>query len=247
MDDWKYEALSDLEKSPAERLRDFPREPHMWVYAARSIAALTIRAWLKLYHRFEIHGRENLPRAGSFVMVANHQSHLDAPSLLAAVPLRSLHRAFPAAAADYFFESLPRSAFSAIVINAMPFDRQAKGAESLDVCRALLANPGNILVLFPEGTRSTTGEVGRFRSGIGRLVAGTETPVVPCFLAGAHRAWPKGALLPRPRKLMLRIGAPRTYGALPAEQSGVRLVCADLQRAVEALGSGEPAPDLDGE
>jgi 1-acyl-sn-glycerol-3-phosphate acyltransferase len=237
MEEWTYEPPADLDKSLAERLRDFPREPHMWVFALRSACALAMRAWLRIYHRFEIHGRERLPTGGSFVMVANHQSHLDAPSLLAAVPVRDLHRAFPAAAADYFFESLPRSAFSAIAINALPFDREAKGAESLAVCRALLANPGNILVLFPEGTRSKDGQVGRFKTGIGRLLVGTDVPVVPCFLSGAHEAFPKGAWFPRPRKLVLRIGEARSYGGLPEEKDSVRRICAELRAEVEALGA----------
>jgi len=243
MEEWTYEPPGDLDKSWSDRLRDFPREPHMWVFALRSVAALAMRGWLRLYHRFEIQGREHLPASGSFVMVANHQSHLDAPSLLAAVPLSDLHRAFPAAAADYFFESLPRSAFSTIAINALPFDREAKGAESLAVCRALLDNPGNILVLFPEGTRSKDGQVGRFKSGIGRLLAGTEIPVVPCFLSGAHEAFPKGAWFPRPRKLVLRIGEARSYGDLPEEKDTVRRICAELQADVEALGGAADASD----
>ena len=75
--------------------------------------------------------------------MGNHTSHLDAPCLLASLPLRRLHRTFPAAAADYFFSSLPRSAFSAVFINALPFDREVKGAESLTVCGRLLEDPGN--------------------------------------------------------------------------------------------------------
>ena len=242
MDEWKYETEAALDQSLHERLREFPRAPHIWMYALRSFAALVIRAWLKLYHRYEIHGRDHLPISRSFILVANHQSHLDAPCLTAAVPLRYLHRTFPAAAADYFFESLPRSVFSSVVINALPFDREAKGAESLELCRALLANPGNILILFPEGTRSTTGEVGRFRSGIGRLVQGTDIPVVPCHLDGAHRAWPKGAFLPRPRKLVLRIGAPHEFGRRPVGKATVREISAELQAAVAGrVESGNPS------
>lgn len=233
---WRYEPAADLNKSLEERLRDFPRQPHLWMYALRSLAALLLRAWLRIYHRFEIRGRENLPLGRSFVMVANHQSHVDAPSLTAAIPLRQLHRAFPAAAADYFFSSLQRSAFSAIVINALPFDREAGGAESLEVCRCLLRNPGNILILFPEGTRSKTGEIGRFRSGIARLVAGTDVPVVPCHLGGAHAAFPKGAALPRPAKLILTIGRPRVYEA--ADQGAVERICTELHADVCALRDG---------
>ena len=95
------------------------------------------------------------------------------------------------------------SAFTAVVINGLPFDRKVNGEESLAVCRKLLETPGNILILFPEGTRSETGDLSRFRSGIGRLVEGTDVPVIPCYLEGAFQALPKGAFVPRPTKLTL--------------------------------------------
>jgi CDP-diacylglycerol--glycerol-3-phosphate 3-phosphatidyltransferase len=158
--------------------------------------------------------------------------------MMCAVPLAKIHRTFPAAAADYFFSSLPRSAISAILINALPFNREAKGAESLAICTKLLENKGNILIIFPEGTRTTSGEMGRFRSGIGRLVAGTDLAVLPCYLEGGLRAWPKGKLLPRPYKLRLRIGTAQTYGHLeksgqlkPAFQNLLRPLCNTLARA----------------
>ena len=97
---------------------------------------------MRVYHRLEIIGRENLPAQGSCVIVANHTSHLDTLCLLAAMPLRKLHRVFPAAAQDYFFVSVPRLAIAAVVINALPFGRQRNIRHSLDICRELLANPG---------------------------------------------------------------------------------------------------------
>ena len=210
----------------------------MLAYTIRSIAALILRAWMRFYHRLRIEGRENLPARGSYVLVCNHTSHLDTLCLLSSVPLRSIHRCFPAAAADYFFSSLPRSAVSAILINALPFDRKAKGAESLALCSALLRNEGNILILFPEGTRTTTGTMGRFRSGIGRLAAGADFDVLPCHVEGGIRAWPKGKLFPRPRKLHLRIGQARNYRHLEPGQESVRAVCADLEERVTKLGGG---------
>jgi 1-acyl-sn-glycerol-3-phosphate acyltransferase len=172
-------------------------------------------------------------------MVCNHSSHLDALCLLSCLPLRRVHRAFPAAAADYFFSSLPRSALSVIFVNGLPFNRESKGAESLEVCRQLLAQPGgNILILFPEGTRGTAGTIGPFRSGIGRLVAGTSTPVVPCHLSGAHEAFPKGALLPRPGTMRLRIGPARTFSDVsPRDRDAIASLCAELREDVIALGS----------
>jgi 1-acyl-sn-glycerol-3-phosphate acyltransferase len=232
---WRYEPAADLDQPLTERLRRFPREPDITVYALRSLAALVVRRWLGLYHRLEIIGQEHLPRDGSFVMVANHGSHLDTLCLLAALPLRKLHRAFPAAAQDYFFVSVPRLALAAVVVNALPFGRRTHIRQSLDLCRQLLANPGNILILFPEGTRTGSGTIGEFKPGIGLLAAGAEFPVVPCHLAGAFEAWPKGRVIPRPGRLRLRIGPPRSYAALPEGKESAERISADLRDAVIQL------------
>lgn len=234
--EWRYKPAPDLEKSLAERLRTFPRYPDMTLYAGRAALQVVMRAYLKAYHRLTIHGREHLPLNESFVMVCNHASHLDTVSLLAALPIRRVHRTFPAAAADYFFSSVPRSALSVLFVNALPFDRVARGAESLEVCRDLLARRNHVLILFPEGTRTQTGEVGDFRSGIGRLVSGERTPVVPCYLDGAFDAFPKGAVFPRPRRLTLRIGKPlRFQDSSRDDRKAVARVCSALRDAVVAL------------
>ena len=218
-----------------ERLRRLPRERDLLCRGIRCIISLIVRAWLKVYHRFSIVGLENLPADGSFVLVANHASHLDTLCLQAALPLRKLHRTFPAAAADYFFVSLPRTAVAVLVANAMPFHRHSHLRESLMRCRQLLARQGNILILYPEGTRSTDGRVASFRPGIGTLVAGTAVPVVPCYLEGAGRALAKGNWFPRPRGIRLVIGRPRRYPSVVQDKAGIRFICADLERAVREL------------
>lgn len=224
MEAWRYEPTPDFDQAPIERLKRFPRQPDLLVYTLRLAANAVIRAAMRVWHRLEIVGREHLPRDGSFVMVANHSSHLDAPSLLAALPLSKIHRAFPAAASDYFFTNLPKLAFSAVVINAMPFDRKANPEQSLALCRQLLDAPGHVLILFPEGTRTTTGEMSRFRPGVGFVTAGTPHTVVPCYLEGAFRAWPKGALIPRPRKLRLYIGEPVSFSdRLPTREEAIAI------------------------
>src|SRR5829696_8657562 len=100
---WQYHPVIGL----ADRdLRGLPQEPDALRYAARAAFAATTRAALRIYHRFEISGRERLPTDGrSYILVANHASHLDGLCLLSAVPFRSIHRAHPAAARDYFFRS----------------------------------------------------------------------------------------------------------------------------------------------
>ena len=99
----------------------------------------------------------------------------------------------------------------------------------------MLANAGTILIIFPEGTRSTTGEVGEFKSGIGALVAGKDVAVVPCFIDGSFRAWPKGKRLPRPRKVRLIIGPPRNYRTRSADKVDICAVAAELRDAVNQL------------
>jgi len=233
--DWQYQPTPDFDKTPADRLRMFPRHPDMLVYGVRFVLHALVRVWLRVYNRFRITGREHLPLDRPFVIVANHASHLDAICLLSALPLARIQKAYPAAAKDYFFTTLTKTAFFAVTMNAMPFDRRENPRESIDLCRELLATPGHVLILFPEGTRSTTGELAPFKPGIGFLVAGTNVPVVPCYLDGAYRAWPKGAWIPRPRKLELRIGEPVTFAEVVSEKEGAKMIAAALQRAVEGL------------
>jgi len=232
---WQYEPAADLDQRLIERLRNFPREPDMFVYGVRSLVALIIRGLLRTYCRFEIVGEEHLRSNRSFVLVANHSSHLDTVCLLAGLPLRRLHRAFPAAAADYFFKSVPRTWIATVIVNALPFARQAHARQSLGICGELLANAGNVLIIFPEGTRSTTGALQEFKGGIGALVAGRDVPVLPCYLDGAFRAWPKGSRFPRPRKVRLIIGAPRNYAAVPPDKNASAAIAAELRAAVQQL------------
>ncbi len=235
MEPWHYDTSEQLDKTIVERLRQFPREPDMLVFGLRSAGAVCIRAWLWTYHRLSIVGRENLPREGSYIIVANHASHIDTLAIISALPLAKLHHVFPAAAKDFFFESLPRTALASILVNALPFDRQTHVRQSLSLCKAVLENTGNILLIYPEGTRSTTGKIGEFRPGISLLLAGSDLPVVPCFLDGTFRAWPKGAWFPRPRKVRLLIGQPRCYAALKRGKDAAEAICRDLREAVLKL------------
>ena len=220
-----------LERKAVERLRRFPREPDAVVCALRLLVAVIIRGLLRSYCRFQIIGKEHLPNDdGSFVLVANHSSHLDSVCLLAALPLRCLHRAFPVAAEDYFFRSLPRTWFATVVMNALPFARQMRVRESLSICTQLLAQRGNVLVIFPEGTRSKSGAIQAFKPGIGALLAEGGATVLPCYVDGAFLAWPKGRRLPRPRKVRLIMGAARRYAGEDATE-----IAAELREAVEAL------------
>jgi len=235
--DWDYDTAKDSGLSFLDRLKECPREPDPLVYTTRMVMAVGIRLALRLYNRLEITGREHLPRDRSYVLVANHSSHLDAVTMLSALKMRSLHRAYPLAARDYFCANRLRLALTAIIANVMLFDRDANGREGLKLCQQMLNENRNVLLIFPEGTRSTDGDIGIFRRGIGLLLAGTGYTVVPCYIDGAHSAWPKGALIPRPRRLRLTIGEPRTYERVEQTDQGALRICADLRGAVLALAT----------
>ncbi len=235
MKKWFHDSVRDVDQAPVSRLCRFPREPDTLVYGLRSLGAFMIRGLLHIYNHFEIVGQQNLRTNRSLVIVANHCSHIDTLCLLAALPLRKLHQAFPAAASDYFFQSVPRLWAAAILVNALPFARQARVRKSLSLCRELLANPGTILIIFPEGTRSTTGKVGEFKSGIGALVAGRDVAVAPCFIDGSFQAWPKGKRFPRPRKVRLVVGRARNYRDRGTDKIDICQIAAELRDAVNEL------------
>jgi 1-acyl-sn-glycerol-3-phosphate acyltransferase len=236
MNQWHYDPTEDLDKALIERLRDLLYKPGMLICAVRSLSAAVLRCWLRLYHRLTIVGRQNLPINRSFVLIANHASHLDTLCLLSALPIRRLHRAFPAAAKDYFCVSAWRALLARVIVNALPFQRQFVPWQSLSICAHLLQDQGTILILFPEGTRSGRSEPGEFKPGAALLAAGRDIAVVPCHLAGTHSALPKGAWCPRPRSLRLTIGTPRFYAHLPPTKESAKQISRELREAVILLG-----------
>jgi 1-acyl-sn-glycerol-3-phosphate acyltransferase len=193
--------------------------------------ALLVRPFLALFIGLRVRGRENLPGEGPFVLVANHQSHLDTVSLLALFPLRALRRLRPVAAADYFSRTRRRAFVSRTFFNILPIARSGISRENnpIDAMAAALAR-GETLLLFPEGTRGGTGEPGHFKAGVAHLVERAPgVPVVPAHLVNMGRSLPKGEWIPLPIFCEIRIGP-----ALRPEGSREAIV-EQLERAVRAL------------
>ena len=246
MEEWHFDPAADVDPTLMEQLRRL-REPDMLVCGVRSLAAAVLRCWLRVYHGLTIVGRHHLPVDRSFLMIANHASHLDTLCLLSALPLSRLHRVFPAAAKDYFCGTALRSLVAKVVVNALPFERHLDPWKSLSLCAHLLQSPGHVLILFPEGTRSDGSEPAEFKPGVALLTAGRHIPVVPCHLAGTHAALPKGEWCPRPKAVRLTIGAPRVYTHLPATKESARLICRDLREAVCLLGHAHSEAEHEGQ
>lgn len=135
-------------------------------------------------------GRENLAGlSGPFVMVSNHSSHLDAPLLMGSLPPKLSRYVAAGAAADYFFDVWWRKGLTALFFNAFPVDRT--GLRGKRGMATSLLDDGVPLLLFPEGTRSRTGEMGNFKPGAAALCISRDVPCLPVGIVGASDAMPR--------------------------------------------------------
>lgn len=159
--------------------------------------------------------RKGLPSDGPAILAANHTSHLDTLVLMSLYPLSQLHRVRPVAAADYFMKNKWIAWFSTHCFDIIPIARDGKveREELFRGCYEALENK-QIIVFFPEGTRSLTEEREfKLKRGIHHLVQRyPETKVVPVILHGLGKALPKGEALLVPFNCDVIVGEEMTHG-----------------------------------
>lgn len=151
--------------------------------------------------RAEVRDRERVPGHGGVLLAANHRSFLDHFILHAASP-RPMHFLGKAALATGMTGRIN------VAMGMIPVERGRADLSALDAVVERL-RAGEVVGVFPEGTRSPTGHLYRFRSGLGRIAADAQVPVVPVGLQGTAEAWPVGRRLPHrtPRgHLVIRFG-----------------------------------------
>ena len=226
---------------------DFPSWNRTW--PVRIVRRLSQAFWiLPLARAFawtRIEGREHLRELdGPVIFAANHQSHMDVPVILAALPAAVRARVAPAMAKEFFkahffpeghtwtqwFTNTVNYYLAAFYFNAFPLPQREAGARQTLTYAGELVGDGWSILIFPEGERSATGDIKPFRGGIGMMASRLDVPVVPVRLDGVDRVLHMKWKMAKPAHVRVAFGAPmrlrgEDYGALAA----------DVERRVKSL------------
>ena len=150
--------------------------------------------------QYRAYGQENIIEEGPAIMAVNHQSYLDPPL----VGITCKNELYYLARKTLFEKKLLGPIISRV--NALPVDLSRGDLAAFRSILKLLQE-GHRTVIFPEGTRSLTGQIQKARPGIGMIIARTLAPVVPMRIFGSFEAWPKGGKI-RPHPITVVVGKP---------------------------------------
>jgi 1-acyl-sn-glycerol-3-phosphate acyltransferase len=181
--------------------------------------------------RLEVVGKENVPRTGPFILVANHQSILD-PIFVQVVCPRPLHTLTKSTQFGGAFMGwvMPR-------LNAIPLRRYRVDPQAVRVVLRRLAQ-GEGVGIYPEGERSWDAALQPFRKGTIRVLLKAGVPVIPCGVAGSYDVWPRWSKKLRRRRVRVQFGSPLRWPAMHRrqERNAVLPEAAEaLRRALENL------------
>jgi 1-acyl-sn-glycerol-3-phosphate acyltransferase len=166
-----------------------------------NVSKYSVLWFSRIWFRLRIDGRERLPATGPVLIVANHSSYLDPPMIGISASR------WVAFLAQVGLAKLGPMRWWLAQVGVTLIDRNAPSKDAMRLVADCL-KAGEVVGIFPEGTRSADGSVAPFRTGVEFLVRRTGAPVLPVGIDGACRALPRGAWLPRPRKIVVRYGEP---------------------------------------
>ena len=190
-----------MNPEPAARSAPRPRTLFQRVgYDVLRVMARCVAVWL---FGLRVQGREHWPQSGGGLVCSNHQSHFD-PPLVGMTCSRRMNYL----ARDTLF-NVPGLKQLIHFLDAIPIDREGGGLAGLrETLRRLKA--GELVLIFPEGTRTHDGEVAPLKPGFIAVARRSKVPLIPVGLDGAFQAWPRTSKLPRLSRLAVVVGEPIT-------------------------------------
>ncbi len=213
--------------------------PRALVRVGRRLLALGQHLTYERVFHSTVRGRPHVPPFGGYIVAANHASHLDMGLVKHALgESGDMVRAL--AAKDYFFDDPVRRAYFENFTNLVPMERYGSLRESLRMAGEVITG-GDILLIFPEGTRQADGVMRDFKPSLGYLSMHNRCGILPIYLAGTHDAMPKGSYLPKERELAAHVGPFLTYEALrdiaagKPRSEGYRAIATEVEREVRRL------------
>jgi long-chain acyl-CoA synthetase len=186
--------------------------------------------WFKRMFRLQVVGRENLKGRG-YILCPNHGSFLDGFLLAYAVPGPLRCRLFSLGYSGYFDVPGVRSLLK--LIRVIPVDSARNAVAALQVAASILRQ-GQILGIFPEGFRTPTGKLGRFKKGVAILARELDVTLVPVYIQGSYEAWPPGVTLPRSHPIRVVFGREYSWQELKAQGLALRPKASEY----DAIGLG---------
>ena len=162
-------------------------------FARNILLTFLIRPFVWLVLGLDVRGRSNLPTQGPAIIAANHNSHIDTLILISLFGAKTLRSVRPVAAADHFMSTPLSSWFSQRIVGIIPVRRKGRADRNVLAGCSEALERGEILLIFPEGTRGKAEEMNNFKAGIARLAQQfPEASVIPVYLQGAGRVLPRG-------------------------------------------------------
>jgi long-chain acyl-CoA synthetase len=209
---------SEISGAPAESLADFPSWNRS--FPARLARRIFLPGFLlplnRIFAHVHKHGLENLKGLQPpFIFASNHQSYMDVPAILSALPARWRYRVTPAMRKEFFDEHFHGHSFinslnyylSALFFNAFPIPQREPGALATLRYIGELSNEKWCLLIFPEGVMTHSGEVNPFQPGIGMIASKLGIPVVPVRIRGMDRVLHKSWKMARPGRVEITFGS----------------------------------------
>ena len=210
------------------------------------VKTLILGPWLKVLFRPWVEGQENMPVSGGMILASNHLSFSD--SFYLALPVKRPMAYL--AKSDYFTGKGVKGYLTKLFmrgVGQLPVDRSGGRASEAAIHTALgVLNAGNVLGIYPEGTRSPNGILYRGKTGLARMALEAYAPIIPVAMINTYEIQPPGKLRPRLMRVGIRIGKPldfSRYEGLEDDRFVLRSVTDEVMYELMTL-SGQEYVDM---